>query len=286
MARPGLQKHPKFRRLVVLLGVPVPHALGYLECLWEVAYEHGNPDIGDALDVELAAQWPGERGKLCDALATCGGTGRAGFIEQTEDGRYQVHDLFDHCPDYVHRRHAKESERQLDKTCEECGTPFRSTEPHARFCKDACRYAFNRKKHAAHARARTDTHADTHAHEPPAPAPARAPAPAPTGETPVLPFAPPPADPIETDALTLAQELAFADRQGTSPSAIRLALPHMLTLLRAGVSTAAIRTEINRPGRHLGEHPGAIAKRLLPPEAAHATTDRYDAQRRYIDETG
>ncbi|HZZ77238.1 MAG TPA: ATP-binding protein [Gemmataceae bacterium] len=39
MARPGLQKHPKFRRLVRMLNVPVPHALGYLECLWEVTYD-------------------------------------------------------------------------------------------------------------------------------------------------------------------------------------------------------------------------------------------------------
>jgi hypothetical protein len=82
MARPGLQKHPKFRRLVALLGVPVPHGVGYLECLWEVSYECGNPAIGDVFDVELAAQWPGERGKLCEALTNCGGDGRAGFIEQ------------------------------------------------------------------------------------------------------------------------------------------------------------------------------------------------------------
>jgi hypothetical protein len=71
MARPGLKNHPKFRRLVFVLKEPIPHVLGYLECLWMVAYECGDPLIGDQTDVELAAEWPGERGKLCKALSEC-----------------------------------------------------------------------------------------------------------------------------------------------------------------------------------------------------------------------
>src|SRR4051812_26885101 len=62
MARPTLRQHPKFRRLCHLLAVPVPHALGYLECMWSVGYQCGDPVLGDATDVELAAEWPGEPG--------------------------------------------------------------------------------------------------------------------------------------------------------------------------------------------------------------------------------
>jgi hypothetical protein len=106
MARPGLKTHPKFRRLVHVLGVPVPHALGYLECVWDVCYERGDPLLGDALDVELAAQWPGEQGKLFKALLDCR------FIDPVEHDRYQVHDLFDHAPDYVRKRMEREHTRK------------------------------------------------------------------------------------------------------------------------------------------------------------------------------
>src|SRR5262245_56848829 len=115
MARPGLTNHPKFRRLVHELGVPVPPAIGYLECMWAVAYESGDPLLGDVTDVELAAQWPGEAGRLCQALLTCGGDGRAGLIELREDGRHYVHALWDHAPDYVHQRRARETERRTPK---------------------------------------------------------------------------------------------------------------------------------------------------------------------------
>jgi hypothetical protein len=106
MARPGLVSHPKFRRLVHVLNVPVPHALGYLECMWSVCYERGDPLLGDALDVELAAQWPGEQGKPFKALLDCR------FIDQLEHDRYEVHDLFDHAPDYVRKRREREHTRK------------------------------------------------------------------------------------------------------------------------------------------------------------------------------
>lgn len=112
MARPGLSKHPKFRRLVHLLKEPMPHVRGYLELLWEVGYEAGNPVIGDETDVALACEFPGEAGKVVEALMRCGGEGRAGFIERLENGQYQIHDLLGNAPDYVKRRAKRESERQ------------------------------------------------------------------------------------------------------------------------------------------------------------------------------
>ena len=75
--------------------------------LWEVSYETGNPVIGDAEAVEAAAEYPGEPGKLCAALLDCGGgSDRAGFLEVVpgQPGVFQVHDLWDHCPDYVRKR--------------------------------------------------------------------------------------------------------------------------------------------------------------------------------------
>jgi hypothetical protein len=107
MARPGLPTHRKLRRLVHMLSIPVPYVIDHLECVWSVAYECGDPLLGDMVDVELAAQWPGERGKLCEALVACG------FVDADADGRYSVHDLFDHAPEYVQRRAEREAARKL-----------------------------------------------------------------------------------------------------------------------------------------------------------------------------
>jgi hypothetical protein len=106
MARPGLKSHPKFRRLVHLLREPVPHVWGYLECLWEVAYQSGDPVIGDALDIELAAEYPGEPGKLCQALLDCR------LLDQLEDGRIQIHDLHENAPEYVKKRFVRDKARR------------------------------------------------------------------------------------------------------------------------------------------------------------------------------
>lgn len=114
MARPGLLKHRKFRRLVDTLGLPEPYALGLLECLWSQCYESGDELLGDARDVELACRWPGERGVLAAALAGAGGASGPGFIEEIpgQPGVFQIHDLFDHAPAYVHRRAAREEARR------------------------------------------------------------------------------------------------------------------------------------------------------------------------------
>lgn len=114
MARPGLDKHSKFRLLVRLLGEPRPHVRGYLEYIWEVAYECGDPVIGTPEAIEAAAEYPGEAGKLFKALLQAGGGSRAGFIEpvKEQDGMFQVHDLFDHAPEYVKKRKHREEERK------------------------------------------------------------------------------------------------------------------------------------------------------------------------------
>lgn len=110
MARPGLTKHRKFRRLARLLGSEAL-ALGHLEWLWSVCYEDGNDYLGDSDDVESAAKWTGTPGELTQALLACGGDGHAGFIDEVSPGHYQAHDLFDHAPDYVRRRSRRERQR-------------------------------------------------------------------------------------------------------------------------------------------------------------------------------
>jgi len=110
MGRPGLSNHPKFRRLAFALG-SAARARGHLELMWEVAYENGDPRLGDAVGVEAAAQWDGPRGDLFAALRDAGGPGRAGFIEARE-GMWEVHDLYDHAPDYVRKRAKREAERR------------------------------------------------------------------------------------------------------------------------------------------------------------------------------
>jgi hypothetical protein len=135
MARSTLFTHQKFRRLVHMLAIPEALALGCLEFLWHVSYESGNALIGDAVDVELAARWPGEHGKLCKALVD------VRLLDEVEPGRYAVHDLLDHAPSYVAGRARREEERQKEKSCANCGSVFHSTEAHARFCCNACRQA-------------------------------------------------------------------------------------------------------------------------------------------------
>jgi hypothetical protein len=140
MARPGLQVHPKFRRLVHTLGEPVPHVLGYLECMWLVGYESGNPVLGDHLDVELAAQYPGKPGTLHQALLDCR------FIDVRPDGRFQIHDLHENAPSYVEGRAKREEERKKVKYCSRCGVEFHSPETHAKYCTPACRQASYRDR--------------------------------------------------------------------------------------------------------------------------------------------
>ena len=115
MPRPGARNHPKFRRLVKLLGEPESHVFGYLNMMWDGAYENGEPLIGDALDVLLVCGYPGDQEKIARALVSCGGSGDDdhGYIDEVagQPGRYEVHDLFAHCPEYVLKRRLRELAR-------------------------------------------------------------------------------------------------------------------------------------------------------------------------------
>lgn len=81
-------------------------AVGVLEVIWHHAYQDGDPIIGTAEDVEFIVCWDGEPGTCAGALVECG------FMEPTETGELAVHDLYDHAPDYVRKRRAREQERR------------------------------------------------------------------------------------------------------------------------------------------------------------------------------
>lgn len=106
MPRPTLYDHPKFHRLVYVLQIPEPQALGLLEYMWRVAYASGNAVIGDELDVEIAAKWWGERGVFCRAVVS------VGLLDALDDGKFAVHDLEHHAPAYVRDRRRKELKRR------------------------------------------------------------------------------------------------------------------------------------------------------------------------------
>lgn len=98
MAKPDLRDNRKFLKLRRLLGEPTPHVIGYLECLWNRGYQTGNPLIGDGLDVEAAAEYPGEPEKFARAAHA------AGFLDTDLAGNYTIHDLFEHAPKYAKQR--------------------------------------------------------------------------------------------------------------------------------------------------------------------------------------
>lgn len=142
MAKPGLDKNVKFKQLTRALGLPRPYALGLLEMMWGVAHESGNPVLGDEDAVEAAAEWPGERGALFSALKA------TRLIDPMEDGRWSIHDYWDHAPSYVKSKAKKQAERGEERACGNCGEQFRSGEAHAKFCSGACRVASHRSCNA------------------------------------------------------------------------------------------------------------------------------------------
>lgn len=145
MARPTLFSSRKLLKLAKRLDSKAL-AIGSLELLWHVANENGNPIIGDASDVESIADWRGKEGELVAALVECG-TGRAaGFLDQLDDGRFEVHDFWHHAPGYVANRRNKEDERTTPKTCEYCGSTYFNRDPRSTTCNGRCRVSLHRKK--------------------------------------------------------------------------------------------------------------------------------------------
>jgi hypothetical protein len=140
MPRPTLFAHRKLLRLARAVGGK-PAAIGHLELLWNASYGSGTPVIGDADDVEAVAEWVGEPGFLVTALLTAGGTGEDdhGFVDRVDgNGKFEIHDFWDHAPDYVAKRRDRELARcQAGKTLsdvrrEAAGTRWDGSKPGAK----------------------------------------------------------------------------------------------------------------------------------------------------------
>jgi hypothetical protein len=109
MARPSLFTHRKFAALGARFGSQIT-AAGVLELLWHRAYNDGDPVLGFPEAIEFAIGWQGEPGECVSALLD------VGFLETTADGLLAVHDLFDHAPNYVRKRRAREIARKNTTT--------------------------------------------------------------------------------------------------------------------------------------------------------------------------
>lgn len=97
MARTELRTHPKFKRLCRDLDLPAPYVMGLLEMMWQTGYIGGSDVLGDEVDVEAAAEWPGEPGAFFKAV-------RDRWVVQGDDKRWRIHDFWDHAPQYVQRK--------------------------------------------------------------------------------------------------------------------------------------------------------------------------------------
>lgn len=141
MARPTLDRHPKFRYMMRLLNIPRPLARGYLELMWDAANESGNPVFENAEFLAAAVDYDGDPCKLCTCLVECN------LLDVTVDGKYAIHDYWDHCPEYALNRAKRESERMSDKICCSCGNTYKSGDPRAKYCSTACKVREHRKRH-------------------------------------------------------------------------------------------------------------------------------------------
>lgn len=115
-----LARHPKTKKLARKLGISIPAVIGHLHLMWWWAMDYAqdgdlaryeNEDIADAL------LWDGDAAQLVEGLLD------AGFIDQQEDGTYEIHDwgeyggkLFEKLAADAERKRKARQEKALQKT--------------------------------------------------------------------------------------------------------------------------------------------------------------------------
>jgi hypothetical protein len=101
MAHSALFEHVKLKRLMRILGIPRPHAIGYLECLahWAGGQPPYDGDLSklDDDEIEAVAEWEGLSGAFIKACITCR------FIDRDAQGT-RIHDFTDWCQVYIKMR--------------------------------------------------------------------------------------------------------------------------------------------------------------------------------------
>lgn len=108
MPRPTLFQSRKFQLALRRLNIPAPHLLGHLEFVWESANQSGESMVGCWESLEAVAMWDGEPGVFAKTLSMPG----TNFFDVMDDGIFEIHDYWDHAPEYVRDRRRKEQLRK------------------------------------------------------------------------------------------------------------------------------------------------------------------------------
>ena len=106
MAKPSFIHHWKFRLLCSILGENEAHVLGHIQMIWDCANTLKTPEFPSIEAIESVAYWEGEGGKLVKALVDCR------LLEKSEKNTWQIHDYYDHCPDWIKRKEATEKKQK------------------------------------------------------------------------------------------------------------------------------------------------------------------------------
>lgn len=111
MAHSSLRAHIKLTRLCRALNVKQPLAVGLLQHLWWQAYETEAIGSDGVLggwtvdDIASAASWDREGAPFVETLCN------VGFLDQSGDGTFSIHDYARWAPDYVKRRWRRAADR-------------------------------------------------------------------------------------------------------------------------------------------------------------------------------
>jgi len=103
----SLKDNPKMDKLIRLLGISLPQAVGHLHLLWWWSLD--NSDEGslagyEDCDIAGAARWEGDPHQFVDALVNCQVGKKAGFLERDEDGVLIIHDWDDYAGKLLEKR--------------------------------------------------------------------------------------------------------------------------------------------------------------------------------------
>jgi hypothetical protein len=108
VAKSNINASTKFKVLVKLAKPRrICRALvrGLLENLWDSAHVSG-PYFESSADIETASEWEGKSKSWHEILLA------QKWIDKLPDGRFRLHDYYDHCPDFVIKREARK--RNID----------------------------------------------------------------------------------------------------------------------------------------------------------------------------
>lgn len=108
MAKSSLIGDQKFQLLVHTLGMPKAHVLGHLELMWQTAYSSFSPILRTRAAIEITAGWEGTQGVFADAVLDPAHN----FVDARDDGQFEIHDFWEHAPDFVKKRYMRQLERK------------------------------------------------------------------------------------------------------------------------------------------------------------------------------